>query len=198
MEIRPGPTHVVALAVAVGLLILQPAIAQGQVSRSEQRAVGVKVPRQILARVTGIDSSYNSVTLRDPRGEMTVIEVSPDIVDVTTLQLGDTVNVAYRNALLTRIAKTASNGIRERIETEVVQPSSDGAVNSTRTVEFVATVLKIDRKSRELILRGPTQTQEFDVAPGVSLDTLKVGDSVRAGFISAVAVSLSRVATAPQ
>jgi Cu/Ag efflux protein CusF len=127
-----------------------------------------------------------------------VFEISPDIADVKTLQIGDTVNIAYRNAILTHADKVASNGIRERIETEVMQPASNGEVNSTRSVEFVATVLKIDRRNRKVTLRGPTQTQEFDVAPGLSLDSLRVGDSMRAEFISAAAASVVRVGTAPQ
>jgi hypothetical protein len=192
--------HVVAVAVAVsvGVLVLQSAVAQAPGPRTGRHAVGVKAFRHIQARVAGIDPSYNSVTLRDTGGEMVVFEISPDIADVKTLQIGDMVSIAYRNAILTRMDKVASNGIRERIETEVIQPASDGDVSSTRSVAFVATVLKIDRKNREVELRGPTQTQAFDVAPTLSLDSLKVGDSVRAEFISAVAASVVRVGTAPQ
>ncbi|MFL9921858.1 copper-binding protein [Paraburkholderia fungorum] len=188
----------IAVAVSVGVLVFQSAAAQAPGPLTGRHAVGVKAFRHIQARVAGIAPSYNSVTLRDKGGEMVVFEISPDIADVKTLQIGDTVNIAYRNAILTRMDKVASSGIRERIETEVMQPASDGDVSSTRSVEFVATVLKIDRKNREVTLRGPTQTQEFDVAPTLSLDSLKVGDSVRAEFISAVAASVVRVGTAPQ
>ncbi|MEW9585252.1 hypothetical protein [Paraburkholderia sp. DGU8] len=106
--------------------------------------------------------------------------------------------IAYRNAILTHLAKFASGGIRERIETEVVQPTQDGEANSTRSEELVATVLKIDRKKRFVTLRGPTLTEEFDVAPDCSLGRLKIGDSVRAKFVSARATSVERVGTAPQ
>jgi Cu/Ag efflux protein CusF len=189
--------HVVAVAVSVGVLVVQSAGAQAPGPRTGH-AVGVKAFRHIQARVAGIAPSHNSVTLRDAGGEMVVFEISPDIADVKTLQIGDTVNIAYRNAILTRMDKVASSGIRERIETEVLQPASDGEVSSTRSVEFVATVLKIDRKNREVTLRGPTQTQEFDVAPTLSLDSLKVGDAVRAEFIPPVAASVVRVGTVPQ
>jgi Cu/Ag efflux protein CusF len=189
---------VVGVAVSVGLLLLQSAVAQDSGPRTGRHEVGVKAFRHIQARVAGIDPSYNSVTLRDAGGEMVVFEISPDIADVKTLQIGDTVNIAYRNAILTHADKVASTGIRERIETEVMQPASNGEVNSTRSVEFVATVLKIDRRNRKVTLRGPTQTQEFDVAPGLSLDSLRVGDSMRAEFISAAAASVVRVGTAPQ
>jgi Cu/Ag efflux protein CusF len=190
--------HVVAVAVSLGVLVLQSAVAQAPGPRTGRHAVDVKAFRHIQARVAGIDPSHNSVTLRDTGGEMVVFEISPDIADVNTLKIGDTVNIAFRKAILTRMDKVASSGIRERIETEVMQPASDGEVSSTRSVEFVATVLKIDRKNREVTLRGPTQTQEFDVAPTLSLDSLKVGDSVRAEFISSVAASVVRVGTAPQ
>jgi Cu/Ag efflux protein CusF len=189
--------HVVAVAVSVGVLVLQSAGAQAPGPRTGH-AAGVKAFRHIQARVAGIAPSHNSVTLRDAGGEMVVFEISPDIADVKTLQIGDTVNIAYRNAILTRMDKVASSGIRERIETEVLQPASDGEVSSTRSVEFVATVKKLDRKNREVTLRGPTQTQEFDVAPTLSLDSLKVGDAVRAEFIPPVAASVVRVGTVPQ
>ncbi|MBT2791085.1 copper-binding protein [Paraburkholderia strydomiana] len=52
-------------------------------------------------------------------------------------------------------------------------------------MELLATVLKIDRKKREVTLRGPTQTEVFDVAPDFSLGGVKIGDSVRAKFVAA-------------
>lgn len=58
--------------------------------------------------------------------------------------------------------------------------------------------LKIDRKNREVTLRGPTQTQEFDAAAASLLDGLRVGDTVRAELVSAVAASVVRVRIAPQ
>ncbi|MEX3945572.1 hypothetical protein AB4Y44_39810 [Paraburkholderia sp. BR10937] len=196
---RPASARSVRLAVVtIGVLILQPVDAQTSARRTEQHAVGVEALRHLQARVAGTAPSNNSVTLRDTRGEMVVFEISPVITDVRTLQIGDTLDIAYRNAILTRMDKVASNGIREQIETEVTQPTSNGDVTSTRSVQFVATVLKIARKNREVTLRGPTQTQEFEVASTLSLSSLKVGDTVHAEFISPVVVSVVRVRTAPQ
>ncbi|MFM0341896.1 hypothetical protein [Paraburkholderia fungorum] len=189
---------VVAVAFSVGLLAFQTVAAQDLGPRTARHAVGKKALRHIQARIAGIDPAYNSVTLRDAGGEMLVFALSADIADVEKLQVGDTVSITYRNAILTHLDKIASSGIREQIETEVMQPASNGEVSSTRSVEFVATVLKIDRKNREVTLRGPTQTQELDAAPTVSLYGLKVGDTVRAEFLTAVAASVVRVGTAPQ
>lgn len=71
-------------------------------------------------------------------------------------------------------------------------------MTSTRTVEVSATVLEVDRKHRQVTLRGPIQTEVFDVAPDISLGNLKAGDSVRAVFVGAVAVSVAREGAAPK
>ena len=59
-------------------------------------------------------------------------------------------------------------------------------------MKVVATVMKIERKSRMVTLRGPKHQQVLDASDGIPLDGLKVGGSVRAEFVSAVAVELAR------
>ncbi|MFM0687670.1 copper-binding protein [Paraburkholderia strydomiana] len=189
---------VVAAVTLAGLVLFQPAFSQDASFQKSGQPADAGALRHLQARITGVDLSHNSVTLRDTRGEMAVIEVSPDVTALKEFQLGDTVKIAYKNAILTHVAKSASSGIRERIETEVVQPRQDGEASSTQSVELLATVLKIDRKKRLVTLRGPTLTEEFDVAPDCSLDGLKIGDSVRAKFVSVRATSVERVGTAPQ
>jgi Cu/Ag efflux protein CusF len=188
----------VAAVILAGPMLLQPAFSQDASSQQSGQAAGARALRHIQARITGIDPVHKSVTLRDTRGEMAVIEVSPDVTASEEFHVGDTVKIAYRNAILTRLAKSASSGIRERIETEVVQPTQGGEASSTQSVELLATVLKIDRKKRLVTLRGPTLTEEFDVAPDCSIDGVKIGDSVRAKFVSARATSIERVGTASQ
>ncbi len=195
---RAASARPIRLAVvAIGVLILQPVGAQKSAPRTGQHTASVEALRHLQARVAGTDLSDNSVTLRDAGGEMVVFEINPAIIDVQTLQIGDTVNVAYKNAILTRMDKVASNGIRERIETEVMQPASNGDVTSTHSVQFVATVLDISRKNREITLRGPIQTEEFEVASTLSLNNLKVGDTVHAEFTSPIVVSVVKVRAAP-
>ncbi|MGY6121570.1 hypothetical protein ACW9YQ_14585 (plasmid) [Paraburkholderia strydomiana] len=188
----------VAAVILAGPMLLQPAFSQDASFHKSGDSAGARALRHMEARVTGIDPLHNSMTVRDTRGEMAVIEISPDVAELKDFQPGDTVKIVYRNAILTRLAKSASGGIRERVETEVVQPTQDGEASSTQNVELLATVPKIDRKKRLVTLRGPTLTEEFDVAPDCSLDGLKIGDSVRAKFVSARATSIERIGTAAQ
>jgi hypothetical protein len=143
-------------------------------------------------RVAAIDAATNSVTLRDARGNLADVDVNPALLDVRRLRVGDKLNVAYQQALLVHIDRLAARGVRERVETTVAIPASAGFASSAHRVRVVATVTKIDRRNRIVTLRGPRHQQVLRAAQGIPLDELKVGDSVRAEFVSAMAVALVR------
>ena len=140
--------------------------------------------------VAAINAATNSVTLRGPLGNLADVDVNPAVADVSRLRVGDKLNVAYQQALLLHIDKLATKGVRERVETTVTMPASAGFVSSAHRVRVVATVLEINRESRLVTLRGPRHQQVLRASSGIPLDELKVGDSVRAEFVSAVAVEL--------
>ncbi|MGF6483924.1 MULTISPECIES: copper-binding protein [Paraburkholderia] len=184
-----------AITVALAVLVAAAGSAFAQdnaASAPEQRAIGAAALLHVQARVVAIDPATNSVTLRGPHGGDETFDVNPQAADVSKLHIGDIVTIAYKKALLVGVDKLAPSGIRQRIDTEVTQPAANGVVASARRVEVVATVRKIDRKQRTITLRGPSRTETLDVAPDIPLDKLKVGDSVRAVFVSAIAASVSR------
>ncbi|WP_260853855.1 copper-binding protein [Paraburkholderia sp. BCC1886] len=184
-------TIVAALALP-GVPVVRTASAQDAGVASGTPAVGAMALLHIQASVVGISPDSNTVTLRGPRGNLAVIEINREVADVTKLRVGDTVDIAYKNAILISADKLATRGIRERVETEVAQPASGGVVASARRVEVIATVQKIDRKHGRITLRGPERTETFDATPDIALDKLKTGDSVRAVFVAAAAASVSR------
>jgi hypothetical protein len=143
-------------------------------------------------RVAAIDTATNTVTVRSQRGKLADVDVNPALADVSRLHVGDRLNVAYQQALLVHIDRLATKGVRERVETTVAMPASAGFVSSAHRVRVVATVTQIDRKSRLVTLRGPTHRQVLRASRAIALDQLSVGDSVRAEFVSAVAVQLVR------
>jgi Cu/Ag efflux protein CusF len=161
-------------------------------SATAQGGIGTATVAHVQARIVEIDADSNSVMLEGPRGNDVLVMVNPDVGDVHKLKVGDKVDIAYRNALLIHAEKVASNGIRERIDTDATIPMSGGETASARSVEIVATVEKIDRKKRLVTLRGPSRTEVFQAPPEISIDRLKVGDSVRAQFESAAAIEITR------
>jgi Cu/Ag efflux protein CusF len=155
-------------------------------------AVGTAAVAEVTAHITHINADNNEVTIRGPQGNSTIVEVDPEVGDVKKLKVGDEVHISYKGALLLSADKVATKGVRSRVETQSTTPSQGGASTQTRQVEVVATVQKIDRKKRQVTLRGPERTVTLQVAPDVPLDKLKVGDSIRASYASATAVQITR------
>jgi Cu/Ag efflux protein CusF len=174
------------------------AIAQDSQPASAPNALVIGAVMTADARVASIDADTNSVVLRGPRGNLFDVQVNPDVGDVRKLRVGDTVHIAYKGAVLLSADKVNSNGIRSRIETDATTPASGGASATVRHVQVVATVQKIDRKNREVTLRGPVRTLTLGVAPDVPLDNLKVGDSIQADYVGAAAVQITRNGAALQ
>ncbi|OAJ55249.1 hypothetical protein A6V36_34505 [Paraburkholderia ginsengiterrae] len=159
---------------------------------SSPDAVGAAALVEVTAHVTHIDASTNSVTLRGPRGDSMVVDVAPEVGDVKKLKIGDEVHIAYKGALLLSADKIDAKGIRSRVENEATIPASGGGTAQVKSVQVVATVQKIDRKKREVTLRGPNRSVTLQVAPDVPLEKLKVGDSIRADYQSATAIQVTR------
>jgi Cu/Ag efflux protein CusF len=180
------------VASLVTSLVASPCFAQDAASAPTPPAIDAGAIAQVQARVIGIDAASNSVTLQGPRGRVVDVAVNPEVGNVGKLQIGDTLNIEYQNALLVRATKVASNGIRERVDESATIPASGGVTATARRVQVLATIQKVDRKARTVTLRGPTRTETFQVGHDVSLDGLKAGDSVRAEFVSATAVQVLR------
>jgi hypothetical protein len=172
--------------------VLMAAFCPSGFAQDGQAALGKAEVIHAQVQVVAIYPATNSVTLRGPHGHLADVDVNPQLADVRTLRVGDTLNVAYQQALLLQIDKVTTKGVRERIETTAAIPASGGYASSAHRVQIVATVLKIDRKSRMVTLRGPKHQQVLRAAAGIPLNELKVGDSVRAEFVSAAAVEVVR------
>ncbi len=185
---------VVWTAVALMAACCQSGFAQNADAEADagQKALGEAEVIHAQVHVVDLPATNASVTLRGPHGHLADVDVNPQLADVRTLRVGDKLNIAYQQALLLHIDKVTTKGVRERIETTATIPASAGYASSAHRVQIVATVLKIDRKSRMVTLRGPKHRQVLRAAERIPLDELKVGDSVRAEFISAAAVEVVR------
>jgi len=76
----------------------------------------------------------------------------------------------------------------------VVAGSAPGVVTAAKTVDITASIVSIDKATREVALKGP-QGNVVAVTAGpqvTNFDKLKVGDSVKIKYVEAVAVSLKK------
>ncbi len=163
-----------------------------QVAAVGPHTAGVSTLIETNATVIGIDVTSRTVTLRGVGGRSFDVSVGPEVGDISKLRIGDSVQIAYQESLLIHADRVKSNGIRERVDSTVVLPASDGVAASAHRVQVLGTVQKVDAKTRLVTLRGPLRTVTVRAGPDISLADLKEGDSVSAEFISATAVKVAR------
>ena len=179
-------------------MLARPALAQEQpqapdaMASTAQEIVSSVQPVHLKAVIVGIDAGTRALTLKGEHGNVVVVLVGQQVEGFENLKVGDHVDALYKNALLVKADRVTGKeqGIRKRVDTEVYSPAS-GGFDSTRQVEVLATVQKIDRKNRLVTLRGAYQTQTLQVGPDVDLKALKPGDTIHAVFVSAAAVQIT-------
>jgi hypothetical protein len=172
-------------------------------NKQAQQVIAEVPPIHVQATITGIDPSSRMVTVRGPRGDATVL-VSKEVTNFDQLRVGDKVDVLYKNALLVTADKVSGSGkgVRKRVDTQTYTPASDaGGVSgfeSSRKMEVLATVEKVNMKRHTITLRGPWRTETLDIPPDSEALKLKKGDTVHAVFVSAAAVKVTPTDTNAQ
>lgn len=187
------------LACAASLVLPVPVLAATAAGPADPGVAGA-APGALLGthtfetrgHVVAVDPATNSVTISGERGVRFTFAIEPEVADVSRLAPGDRVDIVYRHAMLLRADPADSSGIRSRVDTTTTAPAMGGVSSTTHRVEVTATILRIDRARRELTLRGPTETVALDVPPNVSLENLRVGQQVRATYVTQSAVKVTR------
>lgn len=179
------------------LAAVRPVFAQDVLASATQAVVAGAAPAHMKTQIIGIDRASRVLTLRGPEGNEVDIAVGPQVGNFDQLNVGDTVDVLYKNALLVTADKVtgADEGIRKRVDTNVYVPASSG-YEAARQVEVQASVQHIDHKKHQITLRGAYRTVTLDVAANTDLKDVKVGDMVHAVFVSAYATHVTPVASA--
>ena len=85
--------------------LCQSGFAQTSDANAGQTALGKAEVVHAQVRVVAIYPATNSVTLRGPHGNLADVDVNPRLADVRKLRVGDTLNVAYQQALLLQVDK---------------------------------------------------------------------------------------------
>ncbi|MDR5829027.1 hypothetical protein P9250_14160 [Caballeronia sp. LP006] len=185
-----------AIVVASGTAFAQ---TNDALTNQARQVIGAAQPIHVQAVITGIDPSTRTLIVHGPRGDSTVL-VNKEVTGFDQLHIGDQVDVQYKNALLSNVEKVTGKdqGLRKRVDTQTYSPASgaNGAsgFDSSRQVEILATVVRVDKKHHTVTLRGPWRTETMDLPPDLAADNLKKGDTVHAVFVSAAAVKVTPVA----
>lgn len=183
---------ILGVALLAGAGSMQAASAQDAMASAAQAIVADIQPVHIQAKIASIDRAARVVTLRGPEGNEVDVAIGPQVQNFDQLNVGDTVDMLYKNALLVSADKVTGKdtGIRKRVDTSVYIPASSG-YDTARQVEVEASIQRINLKKRQVTLRGAYRTVTLDVSKDVDLKSYKVGDMIHAVFVSAYAVQVT-------
>jgi len=183
----------VALAAAPPHLVAQqpPGVVKGgAVARAPGKMAAVRTA-QIIAIVERVDAANRTVSLKGPRGVVTM-DVGEEVRNLPQVKVGDRVVVTYAQALVLELKKGGS-GIRERVEREGVVRAAPGERPGAavgREVKVVADVMVVNMKNQTVTLRGPKQTVTLKVRDPAQFKNITAGDQVEATYTEALALAV--------
>jgi ribosomal protein L6P/L9E len=179
-------------AVAPPLVAQQPpgVVKGGAVARAPGKMAAVSTA-QIIAIVERVDAANRTVSLKGPRGVVTM-DVGEEVRNLPQVKVGDRVVVTYAQALALELRKGGS-GIRERVERDGMMRAAPGerpAGVVGREVKVVADVMVVNMKNQTVTLRGPKQTVTLKVRDPAQFKNITAGDQVEATYTEALALAV--------
>lgn len=157
---------------------------------------GGTVAGEITKRAVVQDVDYHTreVTVKDDGGEMTTVVAGPMVRNFSQIQKGDKVTLQYQESV-TLMAMAGVDALPARAESLDVARAPLGEKPAgviVRTDEALGVVLAIDRKNREVTLKGPVRTVTVQLDKHAKgLDQLKPGDKVYLRSTAALAVAVT-------
>jgi hypothetical protein len=150
----------------------------------------------ITANVRAIDLSSREVTLHGSGDRVETIRVGPEVKDLEKLEVGDRVNISYREGLVLRLQAPGGEDVAPESRKNVERTGMGDVLAGKETVrarESLA-VASIDSAARVVTLRrADGKTYVVKAGPDVALDRVKVGDRFTATYSAAMAVSVQPV-----
>jgi hypothetical protein len=175
-----------------------PAAHSGQLEMKNAGVPGVAEATRTVKEtleVVAVDLATRSLTVKDAKGVVDTITVSPKVKRLSEVAAGDKLVIQFKEGLVLELqspgdapaaTEAAAGGARNPKDKapggEVV-----GAVRAT------VTVTAIDLPNRAVVLQGPEgKYHQVKAGPSIQLDRLKVGDKLIATYVQAVAIDLHK------
>ena len=155
----------------------------------------VRGTRAITAqgKITAIDAENRRITLLGGGGSVLSLVAGPEVKNFAQLKVDDIVTLKYLQSLALELKK-GGKALRERVESTDAASAKPGEMPAgaqAKTVQVIADVTAVDKKSSMVTLRGPERTVDLKVKDKAVLKQIAVGDQVDVTYVEAVAISVS-------
>jgi hypothetical protein len=144
------------------------------------------------AEVVAIDKQDRVLSLREPSGNIVVLEVGQEARNFDMIIVGDQLKIEASNSVVLYLDKpgTEHTGIVVERAPKGEKPSG----MAVETVDVTATIKAIDKEERAVTLELPTGenvTSKADKSDK-AFDSLRVGDSFHARLTRSIAISVEK------
>ena len=144
------------------------------------------------AEVVAIDNKDRVISLRDPDGNVVVLEVGQDARNLDQIVVGDQLKIEAYNSVVLYLDKPGTE--HAGIVVERAPKGEKPAGIAVETIDVTAVIKAIDKDERAVILELPdgkniTTKAHESVKP---FDSLKVGDSFHARLKRSIAISVEK------
>jgi len=146
----------------------------------------------LTAKVTAINHDTREVTLMTQQGEERTIVASDQVRNLAQVNVGDFLVVQYAERVATAIFPTPTGAVGSVVETTMSRAELGQKPHGTVTqkIELTGRIQSIDLEQRVVTIQGKEADLLIHVADDVDLSGLKVGDTVKAEYVEALAISV--------
>ena len=147
----------------------------------------------MTATVRAVDLKRRLVTLKPKGDKPFTIHVGEEVRNLPQVRVGDRVVIRYTEAMAVRFSRDTSGGLaggRETLSGDRAALGDKPAGSVRNTVEIIANVLAIDRKTRKVTLQGPEQTVTVRAPRDVDISRLDVGDQILLTYTEDLAIAV--------
>lgn len=148
----------------------------------------------VNATVTGVDTTKRKVTLVTKDGKKFNVKAGPEVVNFDQIRVGDQLKATFTEEVVIRMAKPG-----EKIDDEIfgsidtAPAGSKPSLKMSDTVQYSATITKIDTKRRKVTLSfDDGSKKKFPVRDDLDLSQRKVGEKVVFRSTEVYAISLKK------
>ena len=180
----------VSAAVCIAALVVTVTFANAQ--SPAPAAMGAGQAASLSAKITAIDKANRIVTLVDASGDVAQVECGPEVKRFNELKLGQTVTIAYAEALVLAVAKADPNAPVARTSQSMTRATGANPGGTVTEIQSKrVTVTAIDANAPSITVKTPKgRIVNLPVKDKNNLKGLKVGDIVDVTYGQQVTISV--------
>jgi hypothetical protein len=151
---------------------------------------------QATATVEAVDYAKRLVTLRDAKGNQTVVQAGPEVRNLAQVKAGDRVVVRYQEAIMAEVVKpgTGTPGVERTVAGGRAAPGERPYAGTVEQVRTTVKVNAVDTIANVVEVTGPQgynrRIKVMDPKAREFIRGLKPGDEVEVTFTEALAISV--------